>query len=64
MFFLNQEGAEIINSQLAQIKMESKAHKQKKNLVRTIVIANSNLALLPRLNPRNKKKKQYTFRAN
>jgi len=49
---------------LAQIKMECKAHKQKKNLVRTIVIANSNLALLPRLNPRNKKKKQYTSRAN
>ena len=44
--------------------MESKAHKQKKNLVRTIVIANSNLALLPRLNPRNKKKKQYISRAN
>ena len=64
MFFQNLEGAEIINSMLAQIKMESKAHKQKKNLVRTIVIANSNLALLPRLNPRNKKKKQYIFRAN
>ena len=64
MFFQNLEGAEIINRMLAQIKMESKAHKKKKNLVRTIVIANSNLALLPRLNPRNKKKKQYTSRAN